>query len=113
MNIFRLQFRWERLQHSAFAGFDATELGRLDNIVGYITTQHAYVILDPHNYARYYGSVIGQGVDVNAFADFWSRLAQHYKDEILPSHAEFLARMGSDDRQGKEYVLLGSLGSYL
>ena len=29
------------------------------------------------------------------------RLAKHYKDEILPSHAEFLARMGSDDRHGK------------
>ncbi|MCC6606791.1 MAG: hypothetical protein IT327_26535, partial [Anaerolineae bacterium] len=29
------------------------------------------------------------------------RLARHYKDEILPSHAEFLARMGSDDRHGK------------
>ncbi|MCA9941924.1 MAG: hypothetical protein H6656_00885 [Ardenticatenaceae bacterium] len=29
------------------------------------------------------------------------RLADHYKDEILPSHAEFLARMGSDDRHGK------------
>ncbi|MFZ1400350.1 MAG: hypothetical protein WAS33_25830, partial [Candidatus Promineifilaceae bacterium] len=29
------------------------------------------------------------------------RLAEHYKDEILPSHAVFLARMGSDDRHGK------------
>ncbi|MFZ1397318.1 MAG: hypothetical protein WAS33_10495, partial [Candidatus Promineifilaceae bacterium] len=29
------------------------------------------------------------------------RLADHYKDEILPSHAVFLARMGSDDRHGK------------
>jgi endoglucanase len=80
MNIFRLQFRWERLQHNAFAGFDTTELGRLDTIVNYITTQNAYVILDPHNYARYYGNIIGQGVEVTAFSDFWSRLAQHYKD---------------------------------
>ena len=29
------------------------------------------------------------------------RLVKHYKDEILPSHAEHLARMGSDDRHGK------------
>jgi hypothetical protein len=29
------------------------------------------------------------------------RLAGHFKDELLPAHAEFLARMGSDDRFGK------------
>jgi len=29
------------------------------------------------------------------------RLAAQYKDEILPAHAEFLARVGSDDRHGK------------
>ena len=28
------------------------------------------------------------------------RLARLFKDEILPSHAEFLTRMGSDDRHG-------------
>jgi endoglucanase len=80
MNIFRLPFRWERLQQSAFADFDTTELGRLDTIVAYITAHNAYVILDPHNYARYYGNLIGQGIDVSVFADFWSRLAQHYKN---------------------------------
>ena len=29
------------------------------------------------------------------------RLMNHYPDEILPTHAEFLARMGSDDKFGK------------
>ena len=29
------------------------------------------------------------------------RLMKHYPDEILPTHAEFLARMGSDDKFGK------------
>jgi endoglucanase len=37
------------------------------------------VILDPHNYARYNNQLIGSsGVPSSAFADFWSRLAQHY-----------------------------------
>ena len=38
------------------------------------------------------------------------RLADHYKDEILPSHAEFLARMGSDDRHGKGMAVVRANG---
>jgi len=81
MNIFRLPFRWERLQHSLFGDLDGVELGRLDRFVHYATGQGASVILDPHNFARYYGKVIG-GPDVPAaaFADFWGRLAAHYKE---------------------------------
>lgn len=92
MNTFRLPFRWERLQRSAFADLDATELGRMDNFVNYATSQGANVILDPHNFMRYYPDVNNfqtstqglVGVDPNVpnslFADFWSQLADHYKD---------------------------------
>lgn len=38
------------------------------------------------------------------------RLADHYRDEILPSHAEFLARMGSDDRHGKGMAVIRAGG---
>ena len=38
------------------------------------------------------------------------RLAEHYKDEILPSHAEFLARMGSDDKHGKGMAVVRANG---
>ena len=38
------------------------------------------------------------------------RLAKHFKDEILPSHAEFLARMGSDDRHGKGMAVIRANG---
>ena len=38
------------------------------------------------------------------------RLTQHYKDEILPSQAEFLARMGSDDRHGKGMAVVRANG---
>ena len=38
-------------------------------------------MLDPHNYARYRGTVIGTGSVSNAaFADLWARLADAYKD---------------------------------
>jgi hypothetical protein len=38
------------------------------------------------------------------------RLTAHFKDEILPSHAEFLARMGSDDRHGQGMAVVRANG---
>lgn len=81
MNIFRLPFRWERLQQSIGASFDSTELARIDSFVTYTTGKGAYVVLDPHNYARYYGNLIGSSSVTQAqFASFWSTLASHYKN---------------------------------
>src|SRR5215469_12771902 len=54
MNIIRLPFRWERLQHTNDATLDATELGRLNGFVSAATAKGVFVILDPHNFARYY-----------------------------------------------------------
>jgi endoglucanase len=77
---FRLPFRWERLQLNLGWEFEAKELARLDNTVAYMTGNGAQVILDPHNYAHYFGNKIGsEQVPVSAFASFWSRLADHYK----------------------------------
>ncbi len=91
MNTFRLPFRWERLQRSQNAAFDATELSRLDGFVNDATSKDAYVIVDPHNYARYFPQpasstqdstvgLVGSDVPVSAFADFWSHMANEYKD---------------------------------
>ncbi len=81
MNVFRIPFRWERLQRSQFAELDATELARLDDIVNYATGAGASVVLDPHNYSRYFGDIIGTAnLPVTAFEDFWSRVSSHYKD---------------------------------
>ncbi|MCB0008721.1 MAG: hypothetical protein KDE04_19785, partial [Anaerolineales bacterium] len=38
------------------------------------------------------------------------RLAHHYPDEILASHAEFLARMGADDKSGKGMAVVRADG---
>lgn len=79
MNVFRLPFRWERLQRAQYASFDASELARINAFVSYATGKGASVVLDPHNYARYYNQVIGEGVPVDAFADFWIKLANQFK----------------------------------
>jgi endoglucanase len=80
MNLIRLPFRWERLQPTLGAAFDPAEQGRLDDLVDYITQQGASVLIDPHNYARYYEQIIGQGPTVQDFAEFWSQLAAHFAD---------------------------------
>ena len=84
MNVFRLPFRWERLQRTLNGDFDETEFGRLDAFVTAATSAGGYVVLDPHNYARYRiggtEHVIGSGtVPHAAFGDFWARLSDKYK----------------------------------
>ncbi len=80
MTIYRLPFLWERLQRALNADFNSDELARLDAFVTATTAKGKIVILDPHNYARYYGNLIGSSQVPNAaFADFWTRLAAHYK----------------------------------
>jgi len=84
MNVFRVGFLWETLQPSANKPFDPVELKRLADVVRIGTAKHLTVLLDPHNYARYYGKPVGT-VDVpdEAFADFWRRLATEFKDDKL------------------------------
>jgi len=80
MTAFRLPFLWERLQRQLTGSFDSTELGRLNDIVTYATSKGASVILDPHNYARYRGNIVGSNaLPASALADFWSKLATQFK----------------------------------
>lgn len=80
MNVARLAFRWERLQPALNNPFDASELNRLDSFVASATAAGMNIVLDPHNYARWYANVVGSsGLPNSAFADFWSRLATKYK----------------------------------
>jgi endoglucanase len=84
MRVFRLPFRWERLQSVQFAEFETAEQARLDKFVNDATRRGAYVIIDPHNGARYYGDIVGETeVPAAAFADLWSRLAERYRDNSL------------------------------
>jgi endoglucanase len=89
MNIIRLPFRWERLQHSANASLDPAELGRLNTFVSTTTAKGVFVILDPHNFARYYPDpnnfqesaqgLIGSAVSNAVFSNFWFRVADIYR----------------------------------
>lgn len=80
MNIIRLPFRWEVLQPKPKMPLVPAEEQRLQDVVTTATKKGLVVLLDPHNYARYYDKVIG-GPDVgdDVFADFWGRLATDFR----------------------------------
>jgi endoglucanase len=81
MNVSRLPFLWERLQPALNQPFDATEWSRLKAFVDQVTATGMLVMLDPHNYARYRGNLVGSSAVPNAaFADLWSRLATAFKN---------------------------------
>jgi endoglucanase len=104
MNTFRMPFRWERLQQTPNATLNATELSHMDAFVNYATSKGDYVLIDPHNFERYYpstsnfqsstnGLIGGTVADskgtvvTNAmFANFWGQIAAHYKNN---SHVIF------------------------
>jgi endoglucanase len=82
ITVARLPFKWERLQRELMSPLDAEELRRLDDVVEHARASGVSLLLDLHNYARYDGKLIGTtDVPNRAFADFWRRLASHYKDE--------------------------------
>lgn len=75
-NVFRLPFKWERLQPRLGAAFDVDEASRLVSAVQLLTSKGAKVIVSPHNYGRYNDQVIGSAaVSKEAFAAFWRDLA--------------------------------------
>lgn len=82
MNHIRLPFKWERLQPSLGLPFDAAYLAALRQTVDAAKSAGLEVVLDPHNYARFNGAVVGSAGLSNAqYADLWRRLAQEFGDE--------------------------------
>lgn len=84
LDLIRLPFRWERIQHTLNGSLNAAELARMDAMVGHASARGMKIILDMHNYARRWqgGSevLIGTGsVTLAHFGDVWRRLADHYK----------------------------------
>jgi endoglucanase len=83
MNLFRYPFLWETLQPELKAPLDQDAVARLKEAARYATSRKLVVLLDPHNYARYYRTNIigGPAVSFADFADFWHRLAQEFKGD--------------------------------
>lgn len=81
-NIIRMPFRWERLQPTLLNPLEENELTRMRNAVDLAKAQGLCVILDVHNYAKYFDQTMGGNASLqDAFVDFWSRMAVAFPDE--------------------------------
>ncbi|MBT9590096.1 MAG: glycoside hydrolase family 5 protein [Thiobacillus sp.] len=84
MKVFRLPFRWERLQPALFGEFDSAELENIVSAVALAKAHGMCVILDVHNYGTYRGNAIGTtDVPVKAFVDLWTRLAAKFNEPAV------------------------------
>lgn len=83
LNLFRLPVGWQYLVNYNLGGpLDQSFLSTYDHIMQACLATGALCILDVHNYARWYGGVIGQGGPSNAqFASLWAQLAQKYASQ--------------------------------
>ncbi|MCW3149114.1 glycoside hydrolase family 5 protein [Stutzerimonas stutzeri] len=77
MNLVRLPFLWERIQPKLNTELNAAELARLKQSLDYAHKHGVKVILDLHNYYRYFGKLIGSSeVPISSFAGVWKRIVQ-------------------------------------
>lgn len=81
MALIRLPFDWERLQPVKDGPLSATELARIDPIVDHARTLGMKLVLEPHNFGYGYGLQVGGGTSDASFANFWSRMATHFKND--------------------------------
>lgn len=81
IKLIRLPFRWERIQHEIGSDLSPKELALLIRSLDLANKYGMKVILDMHNYYRYYGDLIASPqVPIHEFANTWSRLASETKE---------------------------------
>lgn len=85
LKLFRLPFKWERIQPTLNGSLDATELAKMKSFVDAARDRELWVILDMHNYGRrtYSGdtTIIGSpSLTIAHAGDAWAKLASEFKD---------------------------------
>ncbi len=81
MNVYRIPFRWERLQPQLNQPFNTSYFNQLIQVIDMATADGRFAVIDPHNYARYNNQLIGSAsVPNSAFADFWTRIATQFSN---------------------------------
>lgn len=86
LNLIRIPFKWERMQHNLNGPLDTAQLGYMDTAVARASARGMKVILDMHNYGGYTASGVpykfgSTQLSATAYADVWRKLADHYKNE--------------------------------
>ncbi|WP_219920120.1 glycoside hydrolase family 5 protein [Pseudomonas sp. Q2-TVG4-2] len=76
LKLVRLPFLWERIQPQLDTELDAAQLALLTQSLDFAQKHGVKVVLDMHNYYRYYREPIGsESVPIKSFANAWKRIA--------------------------------------
>lgn len=118
MTVFRLPIRWERAQRSLYEELNAEYIGYIDDVADAAAARGLKIILHPqqnfigNDPASYYdipsATYLMMGtadLPYDAFADFWRKMAEHYRGH-RGIYGYFLInephRMDIDGMDGKE-----------
>jgi endoglucanase len=72
--LVRLPFLWERVQPAPFGSLSAADTNAIRAALDTAQSSNQRVILDMHNYARYFGTPLRRS-DAAAFANAWEQIA--------------------------------------
>lgn len=76
LKLVRLPFLWERIQPQLDTELDAAQLALLTQSLDFAQKHGVKVVLDMHNYYRYYREPIGsESVPIKSFSNAWKRIA--------------------------------------
>ncbi len=77
LKLVRLPFLWERIQPQLDTELDAAQLALLTQSLDFAQKHGVKVVLDMHNYYRYYREPIGsENVPIRSFANTWKLIAE-------------------------------------
>lgn len=80
VKLIRFPILWERLQPKPHQNLDSEQVRLLVQSLNYAKKYNQKIIIDIHNYGRYYDKIIGQGTTYEAYGDFLKRLVYELKD---------------------------------
>ena len=85
MNLIRLPFKWERIQHEVEGSLNAEEVEYIKFLLREADKRGMKILLDMHNYGRrsYMGKnrIIGDTLQPAHFGQAWAALAREFKNE--------------------------------
>jgi len=79
LKLMRIPFTWERVQAQAMGPLSTPDINGLKSMLDAASASNTKVILDLHNFARYYNTPMTTA-DAPKLADVWTKLATQYKN---------------------------------
>lgn len=79
ITLIRLPIRWERVQNHAYGNLSSPDIMQIQNVLKIAEKNHMQVIIDLHNFGRYYGSPLTKETS-NMLSDVWTKLALQFRN---------------------------------